>query len=104
MLDLRASRDDRCSEQRERRGVTGTSLQLRLAPRDHGFGARLFKGAESISHESVRLGVHLPRHPADADALEPSDETSRSFVQLTEMCLSHRGDTITWSTTSSESM
>ena len=55
--------------------------------------ARL-KGAESIPHESVCLGVHLPRHPADADALEPSDETARNFVQLTEMCLSHRGDTV----------
>src|SRR6266540_398709 len=54
----------------------------------------LVKGAESILHESVCLGVHLPRHPADADALEQSDEIARNFVQLTEMCLSHRGDTI----------
>ena len=59
------------------------------------YGARLLiKGAESIPHESVCLGVHLPRHPADADALEQSEETARNFVQLTEMCLSHRGDTI----------
>ena len=49
---------------------------------------------ESILHELVCLGVHLPRHPADAEALEQSDETARNFVQLTEMCLSHRGDTI----------
>ncbi len=34
------------------------------------------------------------RHPADADALEESGETARNFVQLTERCLSHRGDTI----------
>jgi hypothetical protein len=50
--------------------------------------ARLVKGAESIPHESVCCGVHLPRHPADADALEQSDETARNFVQLTERCLS----------------
>src|SRR5919108_5374434 len=56
--------------------------------------ARLVKSAESIPYESVCLGVHLPRHPADADAREQSDKTARNFVQLTEMCLSHRGDTI----------
>jgi hypothetical protein len=42
--------------------------------------ARLVKCAESIPHESVCLGVHLPRHPADADALELSAETARDFV------------------------
>jgi hypothetical protein len=51
------------------------------------------KAAESIPHESVCLHVHLPRHPADAD-VEQGGETLRDFVQLSEMCLSHRGDTI----------
>ena len=56
--------------------------------------ARLVKHAENIPHESVCLGVHLPRHPADADALELSAETARDFVQLSEMRLPHCGDTV----------
>ena len=56
--------------------------------------ARLVNGAESIPHELICLGVPLPRHPTDAEALEPSAETARNLVQLMEMCLSHRRDTV----------
>jgi hypothetical protein len=47
-----------------------------------------------MAHESVPLGVHFSRHPADPDVLELSLEAARSFVQFAEMCLFHRGDTI----------
>src|SRR5436309_2378903 len=68
--------------------LTGTSLATRPVI------ARLVEGAESIPHELVCLGVHLPRHPTDAEALEPSAETAGNFVQRTEMCFFHRGDTV----------
>jgi len=45
-------------------------------------------------HESVCLGVQLPGHPADAKALELSDEALRLFVQLTQMCFPHGRHTI----------
>jgi hypothetical protein len=67
--------------------------------------ARLVKCAESIPHESVCLGVHLPRHPADADALELSAETARDFVCSSVRCACLTAETpFTRSSTSSESM
>jgi hypothetical protein len=71
------------------RQATSTSFTVASWAATRPVIARLVKGAESIIHESVCLGVHLPRHPADADAREQSDETARNFVQLTEMFLSH---------------
>jgi hypothetical protein len=53
--------------------------------------ARLANGGESVSHETVCLGVPLPRKPADADALELSGQTGRNLMQLAEFRLSHRG-------------
>jgi hypothetical protein len=50
--------------------------------------------AESIVHESICLDVQPPGHPANAEALELSDEAPRLFVQLLEMCFAHGGDTI----------
>jgi hypothetical protein len=50
--------------------------------------------SESISHKSIGLGVHLSRHPADPDVLESSDLTARDLVELHEMRLPYRGDTI----------
>jgi hypothetical protein len=56
--------------------------------------ARLVNGVESIPYESVCLGVPHAWHPADADALEQSDETARNVVQLHEVSLSNHGGTI----------
>jgi hypothetical protein len=56
--------------------------------------ARLVRYAQGISHQLVCLGVHLSRHPADSDALELIGEIGRDAVQLTEVCLSHREETV----------
>ena len=79
-----------------RRFIATRSAQISasVATAKEGHGRGLDDYGESIPHELICLGVPLPRHPTDAEALEPSAETARNFVQLMEMCLSHRGDTV----------
>ena len=76
LLDLRTSRGDRRSQQLERPGVTGISLQLRLVPTVQ---------RQALTSERKQLGRHtgrLERHPgplfeqagnADAGRVEIED-------------------------------